>query len=203
MVIFTLWNFLWIFSILSLCESSPLPYEAIYESSAFYLNVYGHLYLIKIFMKLWCFILIYMVTFTLWNFMWIFYILSSCICSPLPDETLYELFAFYLYLYVHLYLVKLYMNLPYFIFMSMVTITIWNIIWTFRILSSHICPPVPYVSLYETLAFIGSPLLRETLYEPSAFYLHVYSHGYHMKLHMNLLHFIFMYMMTFTCESLY
>ena len=68
--------------------------------------------------------------------LWIFSILSSCIWSPLPYETLYELYAVYLHVNGHLYPMKLYLNLPRFIFSYMVTFTLWNFIRTFRSLSS-------------------------------------------------------------------
>ena len=189
----TLWNYISTFCILSWCIGSPLPYETLCDSSAvclyvsghlypirFYMNlmqsifyVYGHFFLTKLYMKLMHFIFIWMVTVTLWNYTWTFNILSSYIWSPVRYETLCEPSPVYLHAYGLLYAMKLYMNDPHLIFIYIVTCPLWNFIWNFGILSW--C--------------IGPPLFHETLYEPSAFYLHEFGHRYHMKYYMNLLYF--------------
>ena len=139
MVTSTLWNCMWTFRSLSSCIWSPLPNETLYEPSTYYLRTYSHLYPINLYIKLWHFIFINMVTFTLWNFIWTFLILSSWIWSPLSYETLYEPSAFYLYVYVHRYPMKFYISLPRFNFMYLFTVTLWNLVWTFRILSLCKC----------------------------------------------------------------
>ena len=166
MVTGTVWYFIWTFCILSSCIWSPLPYETLCKFSAVYLHVfhvYAHLYSIKLYMNLMQFIFMDMgmVTITLSNFIWTFHILS--------------------WFMGHLYPIKLYMNLLRFIFMYMFPVTLWNFIWNFRILS----------------LYIWSPLPCETIYEPFAFSLHV-GHRYPIKLYLSLPHFIFMYMVTVT-----
>ena len=138
----------------------------------------------KFFMNLPHYIFMYLVTFALWNFMLTFCILFPCIWSPLPYKTLHEPFAVYLHQYRHLYLypIKLYRNLPHFIFMYIFTVTLSNVISPFRILFSCICSPLPY----------------EALYKPSTFYFHVNGDSYPMKLYMNILYFILICMVIFS-----
>ena len=162
MVIFALWNFIWTFCVLSSYTWSPSPY--------------------KVYIKLWHFLFMYIVSFTWWNLIWSFYFSSSCEWSSLPHETIYKPSAFCLNVYGHLYPMKHFMNLRQFIFLYMVSFTLWNFMWTFHSLSSSVWSPLP----------------SGTVYEPSKFYLDVYGHGYHMELYMNLLQFFFMYMVTFT-----
>ena len=69
---------------------------------------------------------------------------------------------------------KLYMNLPHFIFVCLVNVTVWNFILTFFILSLCIWWLLPC----------------ETLSEPFDFYFHVNGFGYPMKFYTYLLPFI-------------
>ena len=178
-------KFIWNFGIFYLCISSPLPDETWYDPSTFLLHVSGHLCPMKLYINLPHFLLMYMVTFTLWNILWTFGSLSFCIWSPLPYETLCELSTVYLQVYGLLYPVELYMNLPNFILMYMVMGTIWNFIWTFFSFSSCIWSPLPY----------------ETFDKPSAVYVYVGVHVYPMKLYMNLPHFISIYIVTFSLQN--